>query len=181
MGQLVEKVMMPISALGAFRKAYGFTLLELMVVMIVIGISLSLVIPNLMKNDDDVLTEESMRLIALMEYAADSASTRGIWIAWSPTVLGYRFLQFDNDKNIWQPLINDDVLRERELAEGVQLKASMQQQTTVAPDALIPLSPSGVHAPFQMVLSIGEKKRVIQGNLLGKVITLPIDLSLTPI
>ncbi len=173
--------MMPISALGRCRKIYGFTLLELMVVMIVIGISLSLVIPNLMKNEDDVLKEESMRLIALVEYAADTANSRGVWIAWSPTASGYRFLQFDNDKNIWQPLINDDVLRQRQLAEGVKLKASMQQQTIIATDALITFSPSGIHAPFQMVLTIGEKKRVIQGNLMGKAVILPIDLDLTPI
>ena len=106
--------MTPILALGRYKKAYGFTLLELMVVMILIGISLSLILPNLIKNDDDVLKEESLRLIALLEYAADTASSRGIWLAWSPTVSGYRFLQHDDDKKIWQPIVTDDVLRERQ-------------------------------------------------------------------
>lgn len=160
--------MMPILALGLYRKANGFTLLELMVVMIVIGISLSLVIPNLMKNDDDVLNEESLRLTSLLEYAADTASSRGVWLGWSPTVSGYRFLQHDEDKDIWQPIVNDDLLRERQLAEGVQLNASTQQQATITTDTLVPFSPSGIYAPVQITLSIGEKKRIVQGNLLGK-------------
>ena len=173
--------MMRILALGHFRhKLLGFTLLEMMVVLVIIGISLGLVAPHLMKNDNDVLEEESMRLTALMEYASDTAISRGIWLAWSPTSQGYRFLQRDNDKNIWQPIVTDDVLQERELAAGVKLNASTQQQTAIAANALLPLSPSGIHAPFQMILTIGEKKRVIQGNLLGKVTILPPDVSLSP-
>lgn len=174
--------MMPTSALGHFKRALlGFTLLEMMVVLVIIGISLGLVTPNLMKNDDDVLKEEAMRLMALMEYATDTASSRGVWLAWSPTSTGYRFLQHDESKNIWQPVITDDVLRERQLAEKVQLNASTQQHTAIAPNALIPLSPSGIHAPFQIILTIGEKKRVIQGDLLGNVTILQPDLSLSPV
>ena len=173
--------MRPISALGHFkRKLLGFTLLEIMVVLVIIGISLGLVTPHLIKNDDDVLKEESMRLIALMEYAADAASSRGVWLAWSPTTTGYRFLQHDDTKNIWQPLISDDVLRERQLAENMQLNASTQQQTSIAINALIPLSPSGIHAPFQIILTLGAKKSVIQGNLLGKVTILQPDAGLSP-
>ena len=173
--------MMPTSALGHCKRSLlGFTLLEIMVVLVIIGIALGFVTPHLMKNDDDVLKEESMRLIALMEYAADTASSRGVWLAWSPTATGYRFLQHDDSKNIWQPIVSDEVLRERQFAEGMQLNASTQQQTTIATNALLLLSPSGIHAPFQIILTMGEKKSVIQGDLLGKVTILPFDLSLSP-
>ena len=169
---------MPILDLGRFRcKLLGFTLLEIMVVLVIIGISLGLVTPRLMKNNDDILKEESMRLSALMEYAADTAASRGAWLAWSPTTQGYRFLQHDDDKNIWQPINTDDVLRERQLAEGMHLKATLQQQS-IATNGLIPFAPSGIHAPFQIELTLGEKKRVIQGDLLGKVNILTSDLSL---
>lgn len=170
--------MMPISDLGRFRRQLlGFTLLEIMVVLVIIGISLGLVTPHLIKDDDDVLKEESMRLSALMEYAGDTATSSGIWLAWSPTLQGYRFLQHDDNKNIWQPMMTDDVLRERQLPEGIHLKAALQSQS-ISTNGLIPFAPSGIHAPFQMELTLGEKKRVIQGDLLGKVIILTPDSSL---
>lgn len=147
--------------------AQGFTLLEMMVVLLVVGISLALVTPNFMKSDNDVLKEESMRLVALMEYASDSASSRGHWLAWSPTESGYRFLERDEDKNVWQPVTTDEVLRERQLPEGMHLGSSSQQQTVVASNTLIALSPSGVNLPYQIVLTMGEEKRVLRGNLLG--------------
>jgi general secretion pathway protein H len=170
--------MMSILALGINNKISGFTLLELLVVMVVTGISLSLVMPSLMKNDDDVLNEESTRLIALIEYAADTATSRGVWLAWSPTADGYRFLQLDDDKNIWQPIIADEVLRERHLPDGYKLMASTQQKTNLLPNALLRLSPSGIHTPFQISLIFGENKRIIQGNLLGNVNLLSLDQSL---
>jgi len=158
------------SSLGqSMRPACGFTLLEMMVVLLVFGISLGLVTPHFMKNDDEVLKEESMRLVALIEYAADSASSRGQWLAWSPTASGYRFLQRDEDKNVWQPVTTDEVLRERQLPEGMRLGASSQQQVAVTSNALIALSPSGIHAPFQIELRIGKDKRIVRGNLIGQV------------
>ena len=173
--------MMPTLARGLYKRTYGFTLLELMVVMIVIGISLSLIIPNFMKNDEDVLNEESMRLSALLEYAADTANSRGVWLGWRPTETGYLFLQHDDDKDIWQPIVNDDLLRIRQLPAGVQLSAFTQQQSKITVDNLIPLSPSGIFAPVQITLSIGGKKRIVQGNLLGKFESVNPNLIQTPL
>ena|ERR1039457_11040 len=168
---------MPTLALGQFRhSAPGFTLLEMMVVLLVVGISLALVTPHFMKNDDDVLKEEAMRLVALMEYAADSASSRGHWLAWSPTVSGYRFLERDEDKNVWQPVTTDEILRERQLPEGVRLGPASRQQTAVTSNTLIALSPSGINSPFRIVLTMGETKRIVSGNLLGRVEILNPDL-----
>lgn len=126
-----------------------------------------------MKNDDDMLYEESMRLTALLEYAADVANSRGNFIAWSPTSSGYRFLQHNDEKMIWQPIVNDDLLKERELTEGIHLNAVTQQQTTITTNSLLLFSPSGLQAPFQIIMTVGEKKRIVQGNLLGQVTLLP--------
>jgi general secretion pathway protein H len=175
MALVVEKVTMLTLALGQCKlqplkyEERGFTLLELMVVLVVFGISLSLVTPHFMKNDDDVLKEESMRLVALMEYAADLAGTEGHWLAWNPTVSGYRFLQRDDDKNVWQPIITDEVLRERQLPEGVHIMSANSQQAIDSSRTMIALSPSGIHAPFRIELAVGKSKRVVRGDLLGKV------------
>lgn len=169
---------MPISDLGHCKhKVIGFTLLEVMMVLVVVGISLVLVIPNLMKNDDDLIQEEAVRLKALMEYAADTANSRGLWLAWRQTETGYRFLQHDEEKNIWQPVINDDVLRERQIAEGLHLNAFSQQQAVLTTNTMIPFYPSGIHSPFQIILMMGEKKRILNGNLLGNIEILSSNLN----
>lgn len=147
----------------------GFTLLELMVVLVIVGISLGLVTPNFMKNDDDMLKEESMRLVALMEYAADTASSQGHWLAWSQTASGYRFLQRDEDKNIWQPITTDEVLRERKLPEGMRIATANNQQAVTNVSSMITLSPSGIQSPFKIELIAGKTRRVVRGNILGKV------------
>ena len=166
---------MQILARGRFRlKPFkyfvcGFTLLELMVVLIIAGISFGLMMPHLMKNDDDLLKEESMRLVALMEYASDSASSNGRWLAWTPTNSGYRFMQRDEDKGSWQPVIGDDVLRERHLPEGMTTLITNSQQPKMTYNGMIQFSPSGIQSPYQIELAMGNSKRIVSGNLLGKV------------
>ncbi len=160
--------------------AGGFTLLEMMVVLLIIGISLGLVTPLFMKNDDDVLKEESVRLVALMEYANDAASSQGHWLAWRPTASGYRFLQLDENKNIWQPITTDDVLRERKLPEGMTIAAANNRQTAVSINSMITLSPSGIQSPFQIELTLAKARRIIRGNILGEAKILNPNLAVAP-
>ena len=164
----------------SMRLAGGFTLLEMVVVLLIIGISLSLVTTNFMKNDEDVLKEESVRLGALMEYATDAASSQGHWLAWKPTASGYRFLQLDENKNIWQPIATDDVLRERKLPEGMRIAAANNQQAAVSINSMVALSPSGIQSPSQIELTLAKARRVIRGNILGKAEILNPDLAVAP-
>lgn len=163
------------------RLAGGFTLLEMVVVLLIIGISLSLVTPNFMKNDEDVLKEESVRLVALMDYATDTATSQGHWLAWRPTAAGYRFLQLDENKNIWQPIATDEVLRERKLPDGMSIAAANNKQVAVSINSMVILSPSGIQSPYQIELALAKVRRVIRGNLLGKAEILNPDLAVVPI
>ena len=160
--------------------AGGFTLLEMMAVLLIIGISLGLVTPHFMKNDEDVIKEESVRLVALMEYASDAANTQGHWLAWMPTDSGYRFLQFNENKNIWQPITTDDVLRERKLPEGMTIAVANNQQTAVSINSMITLSPSGIQSPFQIELDMAKARRIIRGNILGEAKILNPNLGIAP-
>jgi general secretion pathway protein H len=153
----------------------------MVVVLLIIGISLSLVTPNFMKNDEDVLKEESVRLIALMDYATDAASSQGHWLAWRPTASGYRFLQLDENKNIWQPIATDEVLRERKLPDGMSIAAANNKQVAVSINSMVILSPSGIQSPYQIELALAKVRRVIRGNLLGKAEILNPDLAVVPI
>ena len=152
-----------------YSKASGFTLLETMVALIVIGISLALVVPHFLRGDDEILKEEASRLASLMEYAADSASSTGHWVAWSPTSGGYRFLERDEEKNVWKPIVSDAPLRERNLPEGIKLTFYEDQQVGKTFAGMVKFSPSGLQVPFRIILSGHDISRVVTGNLMGQV------------
>ena len=65
------------------RATRGFTLIEIMVVMVILGITLALVSVNFSQDDGKVLSEEANRLAALLEHAQNEAMITGNAIAWS--------------------------------------------------------------------------------------------------
>ena len=89
----------------------GFTLLELLVVLVIAGIVASVASLALTRNPRTDLLEEGKRLALLFEAAGDEAQVRGHPLAWQPSAGGYRFAEYTRDG--WQPLRGDDLFRAR--------------------------------------------------------------------
>ena len=109
MGTVVTAGQPPRSA-GAQRCA-GFTLLEMLVVIVLAGILLSLVSINLTPDPRQQLQREALRVGQLMGLAADEARIRQQPIAWEADLSGYRFITEVGGER--QLLTTDDLLRER--------------------------------------------------------------------
>jgi len=89
------------------RHSAGFTLLEMMVVLVIAGLLISLTVISISRNSRTDLHEEAQRLALLFESAGDEAQVRSQPIAWRPIKGGY---QFDiHTENGWRPL-RDDLL-----------------------------------------------------------------------
>jgi general secretion pathway protein H len=103
---------------GAFsgRRARGFTLLEMLVVLVIAGLLVSLASLSLSRNPRTDLREEAQRLALLFESAGDEAQVRARPIAWQPGTRGFRFDVGTADG--WRPL-RDDLLRPRDWDGGV--------------------------------------------------------------
>jgi len=99
----------------------GFTLIEMLVVVLIIGVVLSFVSLSINPNGpSDRLNTEARRLEALVRAAADDALLYGREIGLDITRGGYRFLRLGDDG--WQPIVGTDTpLRPRKLSEGVVL------------------------------------------------------------
>jgi general secretion pathway protein H len=98
------------------RREAGFTLLEMLVVLVIAGLLVSLASLQLTRNPRTDLNEEAQRLALLFESAGDEAQVRARPIAWLPLEGGFRFDIRTDDG--WRPL-RDDLLRERQWEGGV--------------------------------------------------------------
>jgi general secretion pathway protein H len=79
-------------AAGSKRlRATGFTLLELLVVMVVIGVATAGVSLSLRDNADSALARDAQRLASLLEAARAQARATGVAAQWQPTASGFEF------------------------------------------------------------------------------------------
>jgi general secretion pathway protein H len=93
------------------RTQRAFTLLELLVVLVIVGITLGAVALNINPSQRQMLYNEAQRIALLMQLARDEAIVRNQALAFESDNLRYRFLiRQDNE---WQPLLGDELLRER--------------------------------------------------------------------
>ena len=94
------------------QRQVGFTLLELLIVILIMGVILAAVGLNTTQTSKQVLQQDVQRLAALMQLARDEAIVRNRLIALELDTNRYSF--FIKIDNAWEPLQNDEVLRVRE-------------------------------------------------------------------
>jgi general secretion pathway protein H len=93
------------------RRQRGFTLLEMLVVIVLAGILISVVTISVTPDPRHKLTREAQRIGQLMSLAADEARIRQLPIVWEADLRGYRFVTEVAGER--QLLTGDDLLRER--------------------------------------------------------------------
>ena len=114
----------PVSAL---RRLAGFTLLELMVVLVLIGIIFSFAVLSLRGTDvSDLMEQETRRLATLLELAGDEAILRGEELAVNFTDDGYEFLVLQ--ENIWQSSGDDGLLKAYSLPADIELRLEVEDE-----------------------------------------------------
>jgi general secretion pathway protein H len=147
------------------RLMNGFTLLELLVVMVIVGITLGAVSFNAIPSERQVLQNDAQRIALLLQLARDEAIVRNRPIAFEAEADRYRFLLFEENK--WQALQQDELLREREF------KRSPVTFTVIPPTAeqTTPLriifgrEPVGI--PFVLTLAVGNAQVAIRADGVG--------------
>lgn len=102
------------------RTARGFTLIEVLVVVLIIGITLSFAVLTVSSGEDELVETEARRFAALVKLAGEEAVLRSQELAVEVQRSGYRFARSDAGK--WVPLEDDRLLRARELPPEIVIE-----------------------------------------------------------
>ncbi|MEQ6340860.1 MAG: type II secretion system minor pseudopilin GspH [Gammaproteobacteria bacterium] len=156
----------------------GFTLLEILVVIVIIGIILSFASLSIGRSTDRVVEEESRRLAGLITLAAQEAVMQSRELAVQFTPGGYEFVVFDKDQ--WRRITGDDTLRARRLPDEVRLNINVEGEAVAlgktdadksASQPRIYLLSSGEVTPFQITLQnkASGGSYQLKGDVGGKV------------
>ena len=149
----------------------GFTLIEIMVVLLIITITIGMVGINLQRGDNNLVQEEADRVVILLQAAREEAILQGQVFAVQFNTDGYRFLRLNN-KGKLELIEKDDVLSPRSLPDGVTLSFTMDGAVADTEAGLI-LDPSGSFIPFVLTLRAGESTWQALGLANGKIQSKP--------
>jgi general secretion pathway protein H len=113
----------------------GFTLIEVLVVMLIIGLVITGAVLALGTTGRDTeLERERDRLVALVAYARERGTMLTLEYGLHCTLQSYVFSVYDARPAQWAPDISDDVLRERNLPAGLTLRLTVEGHEIVLED-----------------------------------------------
>jgi general secretion pathway protein H len=143
----------------------GFTLLELLVVLVVMGILLGMVSINAIPNTKKALLDDGQRIALLLQLAREEAIVRNRPVAFEMDSEQFRF--YVRTDSSWQPLTDNDLFRERSFKKS-PLVISMQPAPARAGLPLkIIFGREPVDKPFVLTLSYDGASVSIQADGLG--------------
>lgn len=151
---------------GFVTKRSGFTLIEVMVVMVIIGIVISFAVFSVgIVGDDREIRQQALRLTTLIEMVSDEAQMQGRDYGVEFLRTGYRFVEFEPLLAQWNQVVGDDMLRLRTLSEDMEFELILEDRRVTldeAPaDTSIPEDPterdlSDDYQPHLMIMSSGD-------------------------
>jgi len=156
-------VIRPRSAPG---RARGFTLLEILVVVVIIGVIVGLAGAQLMRSPGEIVRDESERLALLLTAAREEAIMQGRVFAFGAGRDSYRFLRLERDGKL-KVTKDDEMLRPRQLPRGVTIESLQIEGVTPGDDSQpqgVILQPSGDLPAFRILLAGSGARWTVVGN-----------------
>src|SRR5471032_2012259 len=155
-----------------YRRRRGFTLIEMLVVLMIMGLFVGLVSAITRPDDRAVLRLEAERLSQLLYFAAAEAQLTGKSIAWTADASDYRFWRSGEDSN-WSEIRDSELLRVRTLPLGMAISGFRVENMRPQGAMRLEFAPEGSSLAFTIGLALGAERYLVTGSPIGDVRALP--------
>src|SRR5579862_3548709 len=116
----------------------GFTLVEILVVIVIFGIVAGLAVAFVAPGERDLSAREARRFAGALEYAAARAQWRNEMLGVSADGRVVRFWHREAANDRWLPVDDDEVLRPETLPSAMQAVALRYAGRAPAANAIVP-------------------------------------------
>lgn len=150
------------------RRLRGFTLIEILVVVVIMAVVISLAVLSInVTGRDRQLDEESRRLEGLVNMLHDRALIEGRDFGLRLEPAAYEFLVYDNRESRWKRLDQESEFRHRALPRGLSFQLDLDSQAVILktadpnlsvdtdtplPAPQVAIAASGESTPFRLRL-----------------------------
>lgn len=148
------------------RRARGFTLIEILVAVVIIGIVMSVTVLSMsLASDDRDIKKEARRMMSLIELAQTDSMTQGRDFGIEFMTGAYRFVEYDAEFNRWGEPLFDPSLRLWQLPEGYEFELQLEGQRIQLNDQPVSLEADdddelaqalANYAPHMLIFSSGD-------------------------
>jgi len=153
------------------QQAHGFTLIEMLVAVMVMGLFLGLVSTIARPDERAALRLEADRLAHLLDLAAEESRITGKRIAWTGDETGYRFARLSESG--WSDIREAEFLRPRALPRGMLISGFLIGNMRPQRGMRLEFSPHGPAYSFSIEMSMGTEYYQVVASPIGEVHVTP--------
>jgi general secretion pathway protein H len=166
-------------------RSKGFTLVEILVVVVIMAVVISLVVLSVGTTGRDTqIDEESRRIEGLVGLLHERALLEGRDFGLRIEPAAYEFVVYDSFRDRWMMLDQDQEFRHRNLPKGLSFQLQLDSQIvvikpidrslgsdTAQPAPQLAIAASGEGTPFRLTLLRDgtSSKASVDGDALGKI------------
>lgn len=150
------------------RRIGGFTLIEMLVVLLIMGLLIGLISVSVRPDDRGLLRVEAERLALLLHLAVAESRLAGQPMAWTADATRYRFWRMTGDAE-WSEVQDSDLLRPRILPQGMMISGLQVGDTPVGGAMRLEFSPYGLSRIFAVDMVLGAAHLTVAASPIGEV------------
>lgn len=152
------------TAMGRFS---GFTLIEVLIVMLIMGLLVGLVSTILRPDDRALLRIEAERLAQLLDLTATESRLSGQVMGWTADGPGYRFWRMTEAG--WSEIRDNDLLRARTLPQNMMISRVRIEHAPARGAMRVEFSPYGLSLSYAIEISLGAARCTVAASPIGEV------------
>lgn len=149
------------------RPTAGYTLVEMLVVILVMGLLAALISAVAKPDERSLLHTETERLAQLLNLAATESRLTGKPVRWTSDGTAYRFWRLQEDSSWSEVQDSSELLRPRTLPDGMLISdfrlESHQQQNAIRLDFV----PYGLSLAYTIGMSLGNDHSSVSASPVG--------------